>query len=75
MALEFTRREYGIPYVAGGLLDQPFRRTTQARIAYNVYMAFKSYSDNTGGDAVWSTNNPDAWNIVSLIETNGLLDD
>ena len=59
---------------AGGLLDQPYRRTREMAAAMNVYQAFNNFT-NRGevSEGEWAKSNPRAYEIVQEMKES--LDD
>jgi hypothetical protein len=73
VADELERLAMGVPLMAGGLLDQPVRRRTLMRSAYNVYSAFRAYRTKNMRDVEWSERYPEAW--MTVVEMEGILND
>jgi hypothetical protein len=61
----------GVALTAGGLLEQPVRRTQRMLAAKTVYDAFRLYANSALGDVDFSRQYPDAWAVVTGIETWG----
>ena len=59
----------GIPLVAGGVLEQPYARSQRMLAAKAVYDAFRLYSNSPLSDVDFSRKHPDAWEVVTEIES------
>ena len=64
---EILRRSLGVPWKAGGLGDQPYRKTLAAAAALNVFNAHRAYLDTQLDGVEFSKRHPGAWDIITKV--------